>query len=109
MMFHVKQFKTFPTQIPTVTDLDGKQAVIKQAVIKSAKPRLTRSGAPRKYPWAEIQVGQSFIPDCSFASARVMAYNNSIRYGKKFRVVQHPRYNLALTLTGFLVEIARIL
>ena len=66
--------------------------------VKVVKPHLTRH-RPCKYPWAEIEIGYSFIPDCSFASARVMAHNAGKRYKKEFRVVEHP---------NLVVEIARI-
>jgi hypothetical protein len=43
-------------------------------------------GAPRIYPWEEMEIGDSFIFPTAFrSSAHAIAAKASTRYGKKFK------------------------
>jgi hypothetical protein len=50
-------------------------------------PRRAATGAKRKYPWDEMEVGETFVEKgrtmSSFSGA--LAYANQSRYPKKFR------------------------
>ena len=47
-------------------------------------PPQTRSGFNKKYPWAEMEVGDSFIHSASKYTARSSAAKEGDRLGRKF-------------------------
>lgn len=53
-------------------------------------PEQKPGGGARKYPWLEMDVGDSFIFPDKRANAHANAWHASIRYGRKFSVRRTP-------------------
>lgn len=53
-------------------------------------PRRNESGRRRKYPWLELEIGDSFLLDLQQHSAYAVAKNAGQRYGRRFIAAKTP-------------------